>query len=237
MKKKPYEDREKIVYIYHDRRKALIGKEGLKINMMKYCIIDVIRRYTKMDSGYFEYTHAWLANWLDVSQGTVSTHVNYLKEVHLLEETKIGLFLSKKAKDIFLKENDHRALYVRVSFTLNKKIMNEYDEFLTIEQFAVLMTIYIFQKRKYRQVEHTYLANSLILNRNTISNSINKLKEIGLLIDKLKVCSFVEELFERIEYKDEKSLSEIELLENRNIRRELESKSISRIFKSEYEIW
>lgn len=209
MKKKRYKikNNENVVYVYRDKRVALIGNKKRKINMLKYCILDVIHRFKKRDTLSFEYSHNWLANWFGVSQNVISLHINYLIEEGLLKSTEFGLILTDEANLIFQEKNEieQQSFYIRLSFTYKDRIAQEYAP-ITIEQYAVLMAIYTLQKKRHRSFDISFLSRFLLLNRNTISNSIKSLMEKDLLCGRLEVSSFVENMFGEIRYRNLREL-------------------------------
>ena len=211
MNKKKYriKEKENVVYIYRDKRVALIGSgnQKRKINMLKYCIIDVIHRFRRRDTLSFEYSHNWLASWLGVSQNVISLHINYLIKENLLKSTEFGLVLTDEANLIFHEEREfeEQSFYIRLSFTYKEKIAQQYGA-ITIEQYAILMAIYTLQKKRHRSFEFSFLSRFLLLNRNTISNSVKILMEKGLLCGKLEVSSFIEDMFGEIRYKSLREL-------------------------------
>ena len=174
-------EKRKQIFVHRKIRKSFLDN-GEKINICKYCILDLLRRFKKNDTEAFEYKKKFISNWLGITASTLSEHLKYLeKETKLIEQTDFGIELTDKFPiDLYLDSKNTKPLFVIIDVDIKTELCKEFG-LITFEQFAILTTIFTLQLKRDRKITKSYLANTLLLDRETVKNAFEKLQKLELL--------------------------------------------------------
>lgn len=172
------EIKKKQVFVYRDIRKKYIDAFE-NFNLLKYCIYDLIRRRRKQDTLSFEGNYKSIADWLSVSKGSVTVHIQSLIENDLIEKTELGLNLKNSDIENHINK-DHKGSFVILDFNIRENIKEDFGK-ITLQQFAVLSYIFSNQISGNRIFQLNTASRLLIISKRVVSNSLKELTKINLL--------------------------------------------------------
>jgi len=185
-------DKRKQIFVHREIRKSFLDR-GEKINISKYCILDMIRRFIKNDTGVFEYKKQYISEWLGIKPSTLSEHLQYLqKTVQFIEYTDLGIRLTNKFPIDLYYMADEKPCFVIIDLEIKEELQNNFG-CLTFEQFAILTTIFGIRLKKERRISKLYLSSTLMFHRDTISTAITKLITMDLLENNPKQLRLTED--------------------------------------------
>lgn len=172
------EIKKKQVFVYREIRKKYIDVFG-NFNLLKYCIYDLIRRRRKQDTLTFEGNYKSLANWLGISKGSVTGHIQSLIEDNLIEKNEFGLILMNNDIEVHI-DNEVKGSFVILDFNIKENLQKDFGK-ITLQQFAVLSFILSTQITGHRISTINSASRLLIISKGVVSNTFKELTRKKIL--------------------------------------------------------
>ena len=176
-------DRQRHIFVKAKVRKYYLDTFG-KFCITKYCLIDIIRRFSQNEENAFLYKQVFLSKWLGINEPTVSYHLKGLIEIDLIRKTSVGFVFTEKFPASLYREGEIDGSFVIIDFEI-KEALDADLKYMTIEQFMILTTIFKIKFDRMKFSKKSF-ARMLLMHRTTIDEAISRCITLGLMKDNRK---------------------------------------------------